>query len=296
MPAADSSGDGGLTGGGYTAGMTPKHIDPLSRLGLAVTLPELEQCSDWLQHGSRDVELQDICELPELLDGDWRAQAKKSLRLLEGHTGRIGVHAPFWNLTPVAIDPAIRRVVQQRYLLGLDYAEEVGGTHLVLHSPFFFFGHGLVAHQDTLPMEIAVAHDTLTPVLERAVSLDCTLVIENILDVNPLPLRTLVASFGSLHVKMSIDVGHAHIQRERGAPPAAQWLHAAGDLLGHVHLQDNDGAADAHLAPGGGTVHWESVLRELRASVTDPRLIVEVVPGEVQRAMAWVDGLEAASS
>ncbi|GGR07184.1 sugar phosphate isomerase/epimerase family protein [Deinococcus ruber] len=273
----------------------PNRSDPLRRMGLAVTLPELEQCADWLKEGARDVELQDICELPELLDGDWRTQARKSLRLLDGHTGRVGVHAPFWNLSVVAIDPAIRKVVQSRYLLGLDYAEEVGGTHLVIHSPFFYFGHSMVVHQDTLPQELAIAHDTLAPVLERAATLNCTLVIENILDVNPLPLRTLVASFGSPHVRMSIDVGHAHIQVGRGAPPAAHWLHAAGELLGHVHLQDNDGASDAHLAPGGGTVHWESVLRELRAFSTDPRLIVEVVPGEVRRAMAWVDSLEAAS-
>jgi len=141
----------------------------------------------------------------------------------------------------------------------------MGGTHLIVH-------------QDTLEAEIGLAHLTLAP-------------IENILDVNPAPLLALVASFGSPHVRLSIDVGHAHLMGARGAPPAAHWLAQGAGLPGHVHLQDNDGTTDAHLAPGGGTLYWENVLREVRANPHDPRLIVEVTPGELGRAMAWTDGL-----
>ena len=231
--------------------------------------------------------------MPALLDGDWREVARQSRELLTGHAGRIGVHAPFWNLSPAAIDPQIRRVVQSRYLLGLEYAEAVGGSHLVLHSPFYFFGHGLVAHRDTLMQEIELAHLTLRPVLERAEQIGCTLVIENVLDTSPDPLIALVTSFDSPFVRLSIDVGHAHLMTARGGPPAAHWLHAAGPWLGHVHLQDNDAASDAHLAPGEGTIHWPGILRELRASHADPRLIVEVRPSELERAIAWADGVGA---
>ena len=270
-------------------------MNDLKRMGLAVTLPELERCAGWLVAGARDVELQDICE-PEMMAGDWRGVARRSATLLEGHTGRVGVHAPFWDLTVAPLDSQIRAVVQSRLNLGLDYLEQVeatGGSHMVIHSPFYFFGHALVAHQTTLEAEIALAHLTLTPILERAAGLDCMLVIENILDLNPAPLLALVASFDSPLLRLSIDVGHAHIMTSRGAPPAAHWLSQGARLLGHVHLQDNDGTEDAHLAPGGGTVHWPGILRELRASRTGPRLIVEVVPGEVERAMRWIEALEA---
>ena len=266
-------------------------MNDLKRMGLAVTLPELELSADWLKAGARDVELQDICE-PHVMDGDWRATARRSAELLSGHGGRVGVHAPFWNIAIAALDSQIRAVVQARLNLGLDYLEAVGGSHMVIHSPFSFFGHPLVVHQDTLEAEIALTHLTLKPLVSRAADLGCTLVIENILDVNPGPLLALVNSFGSPHVRLSIDVGHAHIMGGRGAPPAAHWLSQGAALLSHVHLQDNDGTTDAHLAPGGGTVHWESVLRELRSSGTDPRLIVEVIPGEVERAMAWIDALD----
>ena len=266
-------------------------MNDLKRMGLAVTLPELERCAGWLVAGARDVELQDICE-PEVMDGDWRGVARRSAALLGGHRGRTGVHAPFWNLAINPLDSQIRAVVQSRLHLGLDYLEAVGGSHMVIHSPFYFFGHALVAHQATLEAEIGLAQLTLAPILERASAHGCMLVIENILDLNPGPLLALVASFNSPHLRLSIDVGHAHVMGSRGAPPAAHWLSQGAGLLGHVHLQDNDDTEDAHLAPGGGTVHWPSVLRELRASETDPRLIVEVVPGEVKRAMRWIDALE----
>jgi sugar phosphate isomerase/epimerase len=266
-------------------------MNELKRLGLAVTLPELERSADWLKAGERDIELQDIGE-PDVMDGDWRATARRSAALLSGHGGRIGVHAPYLNLSISALDSQIRSVVQSRLHLGLDYLEAVGGTHMVIHSPFYFFGHGLVVHQDTLEAEIGLAHLTLEPVMSRAADLGCMLVIENILDLNPAPLLALVDSFASPSVRLSIDVGHAHIMGSRGAPPAAHWLSQGARRLGHVHLQDNDGTTDAHLAPGGGTVHWPSILRELRSGDTDPRLIVEVIPNEVERAMAWVDRVE----
>ncbi|GGJ71099.1 sugar phosphate isomerase/epimerase family protein [Deinococcus aquiradiocola] len=265
-------------------------MNDLSTLGLAVTLPELERSADWLRDGARDVELQDISE-PLVMDADWRAVARRCARLLDGHAGRVGVHAPFWDLTVAPQDASIRAAVQARLSLGLDFAEEVGGTHLVLHSPFHFFGHPLVAHQETLQAEIALAHLTLTPLLERAEQLGCTLVIENILDVNPAPLLALVASFSSPALRLSVDVGHAHMMAARGGPPADAWLTQGGDVLGHVHLQDNDGSSDAHLAPGGGTINWAAVLRALRAQTGTPRLIVEVVQGELERAVAWVDAV-----
>jgi len=57
--------------------------------------------------------LQGIGE-PAVMDGDWRAVARRSRALLPGHTGRVGMHAPFWNLSVGAIDPQIRAVVQAR--------------------------------------------------------------------------------------------------------------------------------------------------------------------------------------
>ncbi|GHF45636.1 sugar phosphate isomerase/epimerase [Deinococcus metalli] len=268
-------------------------MNRLDRLGLAVMQPELDRHAEWLMHGARDIELQDLCESVELMDGEWSALARRQVALLQHHRGRIGVHAPFWNMHLDALDPQIRRVVQGRYLLGLDFTEAVGGQWLVVHSPFYFWGHLMVQHRRTLSQEIGLAQLTLEPVLARAAELGVTIVIENILDRDPAPLLALVASFGSPHVRVSVDTGHAHVGAQHGGLSAQGWLTQTAPLLGHVHVQDNDGSADEHLAPGEGTVHWPGVLRALRATTTDPALVLEVVPEHVDAAVRWIQALPA---
>jgi hypothetical protein len=45
----------------------------------------LTEYRDWLCEGQRDIELQDPIS-PEVLDGDWRALARRANSLLDGHT------------------------------------------------------------------------------------------------------------------------------------------------------------------------------------------------------------------
>lgn len=266
-------------------------MNDLKRLGLAVMQPALERHADWLKAGARDIELQDLCESYALMDGDWRPLARQQAALLDGHRGRTGVHAPFWNMHLDAIDPLIRRVVQGRYAQGLDFCEEVGGQWLVVHSPFYFWGHPMAQHRRTLSQEIGLAQLTLEPVVARAAALGVTVVIENILDRDPTPLMALVASFDSPRLRLSVDTGHAHMGAPQGGLSAQGWLTQTAPLLGHVHVQDNDGSADEHLAPGEGTVHWPGVLRALRATTTDPFMVLEVMPDQVDAAARWIDAL-----
>ena len=55
------------------------------------------------------------------------------------------------------------------------------------------------------------------------------------------------------------DVGHGHM---RGNPPRDE-LAALGKNLTVVHIHDNDGRADQHLAPFFGTIDMDSVMRGL---------------------------------
>ena len=50
----------------------------------------------------------------------------------------------------------------------------------------------------------------------------------------------------------------------------------AGDMLTHVHLQDTDGFADRHWAPGEGNMPWAPVFRALGRLNANPRLILEL--------------------
>jgi sugar phosphate isomerase/epimerase len=161
---------------------------------------------------------------------------------------------------------------------GVAFAAELGATHMVIHSPFIFFGSPFLPHTPGhgLADQIKYVQATIAPVLEEATQAGCTLVIENIQDTNPAPLLALVRSFESEYVRMSLDTGHANLTHQIGGPPADQWVRDAGDLLGHIHLQDNDGNLDRHWVPGDGTIFWNALFEALAPLNHTPRLILEL--------------------
>jgi Xylose isomerase-like TIM barrel/PhoU domain len=136
--------------------------------------------------------------------------------------------------------------------------------HMVMHSQFLFFGHPMVTHTKATGLEdqIGWVHATLEKVIERAASIGCVIVIENIRDTNP--LLELVASFNSESVRMSLDVGHANLMQAIGGPTPDAWVRAAGNLLGHAHLQDNDAMNDYHWPAGQGSINWQTLLLAIK--------------------------------
>ncbi|WP_293912616.1 sugar phosphate isomerase/epimerase [Deinococcus sp.] len=262
----------------------------LPLVGAAMTGAQLAPHRDWLMAG-RDLELKDaVSHL--LLDGDWQAQAAaiKARRSDLGLTGRLGIHGPFWGLTIMVSDPAVRALSAARLTRALEFASAVEATHMVIHSPFDFFGHPLVAHTRAtgLDEQLSQVHDTIGEVVKLADDLGCLLVVENIRDLNPAPLLALVRSFGSASVRVSVDVGHAHLMQRKGGPSPDQWILEAGDLLAHVHLHDNDGQLDRHWVPGEGSVNWGAVFRALRQVGGVPRLIMELQPEALEGGARWL--------
>jgi len=80
-----------------------------------------------------------------------------------------------------------------------------------------------------------------------------------------------------LRGEFSLDTGHANYAHiSTGAPPVDYYVETAGDMLTHVHLQDTDGFADRHWAPGEGNIPWVAVFRALGRLTSNPRLILEL--------------------
>lgn len=262
--------------------------DQLPILGAAMRSDRLPEYADWLKAEQRDLEIQDPA-WPEVLDGDWRSVTANIRSMLDGHTGRRGVHAPFVSLTLAAVDARIRAVVQERFKQTLDFCAEIGASHMVVHSPLNFLGTPFIARTGGGEWDAAkVVHDTLDVTLRYAEEVGCTLVMENIYDRDPGLLVGLVKSFESDHLKVSIDTGHAYINYQQGAPPVDYWLREAGALLAHLHLQDTDGYADRHWVPGDGRIDWWPIFEVLGKLDHQPRLILELMDqSAIRRAAQW---------
>ncbi|WP_137933090.1 sugar phosphate isomerase/epimerase family protein [Mesorhizobium comanense] len=246
-------------------------------LGAAMTLNDLEIHRDWLFEKQRDLELQSFAEA-DVLNGDWAPLAARANKLLDGHEGRLGIHGPFWGFTIASQDPDIRAVVSKRLVQGIEVCAAIGATHMVVHSPYTTWSYN---NLDNNPGErekiIEYCHLTLRDAVGQAENIGCTMVLENIEDKDPHIRVALADSFNSPAVAVSIDTGHAYYAHgSTGAPPVDYYVHAAGNRLRHVHLQDADGYADRHWSLGEGTIQWRSVFAALAKLDSNPRLIIEI--------------------
>jgi sugar phosphate isomerase/epimerase len=246
-------------------------------LGASLMMSDLERFRDLLLELPRDLELQDFF-VPEVLDGDWRPYVEAAKRTLDGHEGRLGIHGPFFSLPIAPEDPAVRAIVNRRMHQALDACEVLQATHMVIHSPFTTWSYFNTIRGDATELAlIERCHLTLGDVVKRAEDIGCTLVIENIEDIDPFARLRLADSFNSPAVALSIDTGHAHYAHGRtGAPPVDFFVVAAGKRLAHMHVQDADAYADRHWAIGDGTILWPSVFAALKETGATPRLILEL--------------------
>ncbi|HUK51255.1 MAG TPA: sugar phosphate isomerase/epimerase family protein [Terriglobales bacterium] len=83
-------------------------------------------------------------------------------------------------------------------------------------------------------------------------------------------------------LKFHFDVAHAFIEnRMKGVQ---QYLDAFADRLVHVHMHDNHGKQDEHLALGGGKIDFRKVIRALKAVDYNRTITFEVFTSRTDAA------------
>lgn len=263
------------------------------KIGACLTAAEIADHRDWLFEVDRDIEMQGFSSYSALSsEFDDRIAAAKLA--LDGHQGRVGMHGPFEGLDMDNKDPELRALITARFLKALEAADRIGARQMVLHSPYdLWYENNLHNYPEYAEQVLERIHAVMDPVVAEAEELGITLVIENILDVDPSRRRMMIESFNSTALAVSIDTGHAHLARcMSGAPPVDYFVRDAGDQLQHVHLQDLDGHADRHWAPGDGAIHWRSVFEALSDCQSVPHLVLELrAKSEIPRGFSFLKGL-----
>lgn len=259
-------------------------------IGAALQIEHLADFSDWLIEGQRDLEIQNSVPA-DFLEADWSESVAHFRSVMGGYSGRCGIHGPFINLSVAAKDRVVRQRSADLFKKGLEFCQEIGGSHMVLHSPLDSFGDPFAPYLRNGKFKEALAnsHATLETVLPLAEAAGVTMVIETIRDKNPQHLIQLVESFDSPHVQLSIDTGHAFIAHHDGGATPDAWARQAGSLLKHVHLQGCDGLADRHWAPGDGSINWYAFFEAINELEEQPRLLLEIKnPDLVMRGFDWL--------
>ncbi|EFO31619.1 xylose isomerase domain protein TIM barrel [Roseibium sp. TrichSKD4] len=164
-------------------------------LGAALTLNSFAKHRALMLEKQRDLEIQNFVSA-EVLNGDLQSAIAEANKVLDGHVGRLGIHGPFWGFAVDTMDPEVRDIVRKRLLQGLTVCEGIGGTHIVVHSPYSTWDFNNLDNYDRArDQKIELCHLTMKDAVKRAEDIGCTLVIENIEDKNPDDRLHLADSF-----------------------------------------------------------------------------------------------------
>ena len=192
-------------------------------------------------------------------------EARHTLRsheVLESFSYSYSIHAPARGINIASLHEAVRKACVDVLIESFRVAAEVSGT-VVVHPGYFAWEverqESLVAFKRSLS-ELSVA----------AGDLGVRYFVENMGNWEYFFIRSpeelpIIGDAG-----FALDVGHANLNKN-----LETFL---GLPIGHVHLHDNRGDTDTHLAVGEGTVPFRKVMEAVRKNRAVP--IIEVATYE----------------
>lgn len=186
---------------------------------------------------------------------------------LKGAGRRCSIHAPFIDIFPGAFDPVIRQVCASRIKDAIDLAVLFGAEHVVIHTGFEPTMFGEVRDQWLVNFL-----SSLRLILAHAEASGVRIMLENVFEKDTSIHERIFSEIGSDTLGFCLDIGHVMAFSDT---PLEQWLEAVGTRIGHLHLHDNRGGADEHLAIGEGDGAFELLFSWLHERDMHPVITIE---------------------
>lgn len=177
------------------------------------------------------------------------------------------LHAPFSGFNPGSSKKKVRNASLKIADQSLQLAEKLHAKRIVFHP-------GLAAGSEGKKLGAWVKNNLAfwPDFLARAAEFNCIICIENIYETTPEVFINLLTEINSPHMGHVLDVGHWNIF---GSGKLLDWLKATAPYLKHLHLHDNHGERDEHLAIGQGYVPFSTLFEWLRTTDISPTMTLE---------------------
>ncbi|QJA05558.1 sugar phosphate isomerase/epimerase [Thermosulfurimonas marina] len=192
------------------------------------------------------------------------------------------VHAPFCDLSPGALDALVRQASLRRLREALRVAALFAPQAVVLHS-----GYHPGYHREILDRWRNRLYESLEVLLSEAEELGLKILLENVFEPSAEVLRPIFERFPPLG--WCFDPGHAYAFART---TWRDWLPVLHPYLGEIHLHDNRGDWDEHLALGKGKIPFPEIFGFLKEKGRLPLLTLEAHREEdVEPGLAYLRGL-----
>jgi sugar phosphate isomerase/epimerase len=181
---------------------------------------------------------------------------------------RITLHAPFQDLLPGALDGLIREASRQRLAQAFRFLPAFQPAAIVCHT-----GYEARLYHWNRAEWLEHSEATWRQLAGVAQTHGVRLHLENVYETDPTLFLDLLGRLSDLNnVGFCLDVGHL---LAFGGGDFDAWLRALWPHVSQLHLHDNQGDADHHLALGTGRVPLETVLTFLARHDKSPIVTLE---------------------
>lgn len=202
------------------------------------------------------------------LDPSQHPAVKQAGRQLAEEGLAVTVHAPFMDLNPGAIEPLVREATYQRWMQTLEVAELLQARLVVLHPGFDRWRYG----GQSQPW-IDACLEFFPPILEQAARQQCLLVLENIFEETPETLVAVLKQLDSPWLGHCFDAGHWNLFAKQSME---QWFASLAPWIRHLHVHDNFGDRDAHMAVGEGDIDFDKLFKLVAKLKNTPTVTLEI--------------------
>lgn len=201
---------------------------------------------------------------------------------IDSRDDTLSIHAPYMDLNPGAVDERIRDVTLYRFEQVMDIAEILKPERVVFHPGFDRWRYD--GHED---IWLKQSIKTWRPMLKRAEALNTVLAIENVFEERPDTLVSLVESISSSHFRLCFDIGHFTVFSKVSL---REWCDAVSPYLSELHLHDNHGTKDEHIAIGNGIVDFSALFELIKGEIKS--LIITYEPHREEDLKPGIDNLK----
>ena len=234
---------------------------------LSVAHDELDQAVDLAVDEGLGIEVT-LYDTGWLMSEAALSEARRVGEELAGHELVITTHGPLYDLNPGSLDPVIRTYTREAFLRGIEVSEALRARKIVYHT----FFNPLLPH-GVLPGWKELSTPLWTETISRAAEADVTVCLENSYEPTAELFKDLFLAFDDGRMRMCYDPAHVHLYSRDGQ---SAWVVTLGHLVDHLHLNDNHGASDDHLALGEGEIPYATFLPDLCLSCEQATVVLEM--------------------
>ena len=201
------------------------------------------------------------------LDSTSDKEFRNIAEILKINHRRITLHGPFMDLVPGGLDKLMLAATRKRLGRFSEIIPVFEPVQVVCHT-----GYDPCYYRMHWEEWLAKSIGTWEPHVRHADRFGYKLLLENVYETGPEVHCSLFNAISSDAFGFCLDVGHHHVF---GKNPLKEWVKTLGEKIMELHLHDNNGDEDTHLAVGKGSVDFAGLFKLLNEKGLSPTITLE---------------------